>query len=120
MWDNFFNAGGWGMYAVLAFGFCLLAAVALHALRPEPKLARLGLLFAGLVFCAGVLGTSIGICKSAQYVGGLPPDQQLAVLAEGVAESLHVIALAMIVLLVGGVFGVLGALRGRPSSVAAV
>ena len=35
MWSNFYTAGGWGMHPTSVFGFLLLAAAALAALRPS-------------------------------------------------------------------------------------
>lgn len=112
MWENFFAAGGWGMYPVLVIGFFLIASVVLDAIRPRSggKLVRvLGV----MTFASGLLGTLVGICKTAQWIGRVPPEKQLETLAYGVEESLHVIVLALLIVMIAGVIAVVGALRRR-------
>lgn len=118
MWENFFGAGGWGMYPVMVLGFGLLASVALDALRRERGGATrvLGI----MTVTAGLLGTCTGICNSAHYIGGVPHDKQLEILAYGVEESMHVIVLALLIVMIAGLIALVGAVRRRRSELAGV
>ncbi len=115
MVSNFFAAGGWGMYPTLFFGFALLAVVALLVLRRDRGYERLCVLLGAMTLASGVLGTVIGICKSAHYLPQLPPERQLAVFALGTEESLHNLVLALIVVLIAGLIATVAALRQRTS-----
>ncbi len=115
MWSHFFAAGGPGMYPTILFGFALLAAVALLVLRRDRHFERLGLLLGVMTLASGVLGTVIGICKSAHDLSQLPPDRQLAVFALGTEESLHDLVLALIIVLIAGLIATVAALRRRTS-----
>lgn len=117
MWSNFFAAGGWGMYPTMVFGFLLLATTVLHALRPEPRFQRLVTTLGVLTIASGLLGTTVGICNSAHYIGKVPPPDQLKILAMGCAESLHNLVLALIIIVLAGLVTAAGALRrgGSPS-----
>ena len=99
MWSNFFEAGGWGMYPTMVFGFLLLATVVLHALRPEPRFQRLVNALGAGTFASGLLGSVVGICNSAHYIGQVPREDQLRALAAGCEESLHNLVLALIIIL---------------------
>lgn len=111
MWDNFFKAGGWGMYPVMVFGFLLLATTVLHALRPEPRFGRLVNTLGILTITAGLLGTVVGICQSAHYIAQVPRERQLEILAMGSEESLHNLVLALIVIAVAGLITLASAVR---------
>jgi hypothetical protein len=113
MWENFFKAGGWGMYPVMAFGFALLAAVTQEALRKEARPSRVANPLRIMTGCAGLLGTLVGICTSAHYIDKVPPDKQLQILAFGTEESLHDLVLALIIVLIAGMISIAGTLRRR-------
>jgi len=117
MWSNFFNAGGWGMYPTTVFGFFLLAAIALHALRPEPRYERVISSLMVMVFASGLLGTSVGICKSALYLDQVPVEKQLVTFAMGAQESLHNLILALIIIVIANLVTTLVAFRNRSTAV---
>ena len=117
MWSNFFGAGGWGMYPTTVFGFFLLAAIALHALRPEPRYERVISSLMVIVFSAGLLGTTVGICKSAHDLGQLPFEKQLQAFAMGCEESLHNLVLALIIIVIANLIITLAAFRNRSTAV---
>jgi hypothetical protein len=117
MWSNFFTAGGWGMYPTMLFGFLLLATTVLHALRPEPRFGRLVNAHGVITVASGLLGTTVGICNSAHYIGQVPPADQLRVLAAGCQESLHNLVLALIIIVLAGLVTAVSAIRrgGSPA-----
>jgi uncharacterized membrane protein YoaK (UPF0700 family) len=111
MWSNFFEAGGWGMYPTLVYGFALLATMALFALRGDPRFRRAALAFGALTFASGVLGTSVGICTTVHYALTVPPAEQLSTLAAGCEESLHNLVLALILVIVAAMIAAVNAFR---------
>jgi hypothetical protein len=117
MWSNFFTAGGWGMYPTMLFGFLLLATTGLHALRPEPRFPRLTGALGVATLASGVLGTTVGICRSAHYISQVPPAEQLQTLAMGCEESLHNLVLALIIIIVAALITAVSAVRrgGSPA-----
>jgi hypothetical protein len=111
MWDNFFKAGGWGMYPVMVFGFFLLATAVLHALRPEPRFQRLVNTLGILTITAGLLGTAVGICNSAHYLGQVSREEQLQTLAAGCEESLHILVLSLMIIAIAGLITAVSTIR---------
>lgn len=111
MWENFFKAGGWGMYPVMVFGFLLLAVTVLHALRPEPRFQRLVNTLGILTITAGLLGTTVGICNSAHYIGQVPREDQLKILAMGCEESLHNLVLALMIIAIAALITAISTIR---------
>lgn len=111
MWSNFFAAGGWGMYPVSVFGFLLIAASVLYALRPMQKTARLALTLGLVTFAAGLLGAFTGVCNSLHYIPQVEQAKQLETMALGVEESLHDIVLALILIVLAGIVVAAGTLR---------
>jgi hypothetical protein len=111
MWENFFKAGGWGMYPVMVFGFLLVATTVLHALRPEPRFQRLVTTLGVLTITAGLLGTTVGICNSAHYIGQVPREDQLRILAAGCEESLHNLVLALMIIAIAALITAVSAIR---------
>ena len=111
MWTNFFEAGGFGMYPTLVFGFALLATTTLFALRGDERYRRAALAFGTITFTSGVLGTCVGICKSVHYIVTLPPQEQFATLAMGCEESLHNLVLAAIIVIFAAMIAAANAFR---------
>jgi len=117
MWSNFFGAGGWGMYPTTVFGFFLLAAIGLQALRPEPRYERVISALMVIVFASGLLGTTVGICKSAQYLDHVPVEKQLQTFAMGCEESLHNLILGLIIIVIANLITTFVAFRNRSTAV---
>jgi hypothetical protein len=97
---EFFRDGGWGMYPTTLFGFLLVASGFLYLLRPESR-------YSPIVFCAGfltlgsgVLGTVTGLIATFRYLDHVPPVDQFKIAAQGCAESLNNISLALIIAIV--------------------
>lgn len=101
----FFEEGGFGMYPTLVFGFLLMASAVLSLRQAERR--WLTSVLAALTVASGVLGTSMGLINTMKYVAKTTPEERLAILAQGTAESLNNLVLAMILvvlaLLVSGV-----------------
>ena len=111
MWKDFFAAGGWGMYPTSIFGFLLLAAAALHALRPAERTLRLAGVLGAVTLAAGWLGAATGVCASARYLEKVPKDLQVSIFALGIEESLHNVVLALILFVVAGLLVAVGVVR---------
>jgi hypothetical protein len=114
MWSNFYAAGGWGMHPTSFFGFLLVAASVLYALRQGERFRRLVVVLGVVTFAAGLLGTSVGACNSFLYISHVEQAEQLRMLALGFEESLHNLVLALILIVVAGLFAAVGLLRATP------
>ena len=108
---NFFLAGGYGMYLVTAFGFLLVAASVLYALRPGARYQRLVLGLGVTTFMSGLLGTALGVCLSARYIHQVAFERQLGILSMGIDESMHNIVLALIFVVLASTIFTTGAFR---------
>jgi hypothetical protein len=95
----------------MLFGFLLLATTVLHALRPEPRFARLTGALGVATFGSGLLGTVVGICNSAHYLGQVPPVDQLKTFALGCEESLHNLVLALIIIVLAALITAVSSVR---------
>jgi hypothetical protein len=109
--SEFFEAGGWGMYPTLIFGFLLVGCSILFLIRPEPRylasLVGLGATTAG----AGMLGLISGVMSTLRYLKNVPADERLMVIATGTEESLHCLMLGLILIVVAGIFVAISAVR---------
>jgi hypothetical protein len=100
------------MYPTAVLGLALLVVAVRYARRPQrrllPLMASLGL----VTLLAGALGFVTGVIAtlSAAAAGGFqaPPH---VVAMEGVAESLHNLALALVISVVAGLAATVGAYR---------
>jgi hypothetical protein len=108
---EFFIAGGFGMYPTLVFGFLLIACSILFLFRPEPRYVSPLVGLGATTFCAGLLGTSTGVINAFRYLSSVPADDRLLVATLGCAESLHVTVLALILMVIAGLFVSIGAVR---------
>jgi len=111
MWSNFFQAGGFGMYPILLSGFLLVGSSVLFLLRPERRFELLVVSLGVVTLAAGLLGCSVGMIKSAHYLGQVAEPERLKILALGCAESMHDVVLALILIVVAGLITAVGALR---------
>lgn len=109
------------MYPTSFFGFLLIAASVLYALRPEQKMARLVLTLGAVTLTAGLLGTSVGIGNTFHYIPQVAKADQLEILALGCAESLNNAILGLMLVILGGLISSVGTLRrtDRTTAIAA-
>jgi hypothetical protein len=117
MWKNFFEAGGWGMYPTLVFGFLLVATAVLYALRGEQRFKQLVKVLAAMTFTSGLLGTCVGVCNSVHFLKTVPREDQLLVLSMGCEESLHNLVLALLIMNLAGLILLAGAWRNKQAQV---
>ena len=99
------------MYPTLLFGFLLVACSILFLLRPEPRYLASLVGLGATTFSAGLLGTCSGVMNSLRYIPEVPVDERFMVAALGCSESLHVMMLALILMVVAGLFVSIGAVR---------
>lgn len=111
MWDNFFKAGGWGMYPTALFGFLLVAAGIVLVLRPERRFVWLAVTLGVATLGSGLLSTSVGVVTSFHYIWQVAPDKQVAIAAAGCAESLHNLVLALMIVVFTSLLAAVAALR---------
>lgn len=111
MWDNFFKAGGFGMYPTMLFGFFFVAVSVLFLLRPERRFLPLVASLGAVTFGSGLLGTSLGVVTTFHYLQQVPAADQVIVAALGCAESLNNLVLALIIVVATGLLVSIGALR---------
>jgi hypothetical protein len=109
--SEFFSAGGFGMYPTLLFGFLLVACSILFLFRPEPRYLASLVGLGAATGCAGLLGFSTGVMNTLRYLKEVPPDDRLLVIAFGCEESLHCVVLALVLLVIAGIFVSIGAVR---------
>jgi hypothetical protein len=109
--SEFFKAGGWGMYPPLLFGFLLIACSILFLLRPEPRYLASLVGLGTTTAAAGLLGFCSGMMNVLRYLNEVPADERFLIAALGCEESLHCVMLALILLVIAGIFVSLGAAR---------
>jgi hypothetical protein len=106
-----FEAGGWGMYPTLLAGVGLLVASVMYARRPEARYVPLMVTLGLFTFFAGSLGFCTGVITLLRYYTSHPPEQGPIVLFMGIEESLHNVALALLLITVSALSASVGALR---------
>jgi formate hydrogenlyase subunit 3/multisubunit Na+/H+ antiporter MnhD subunit len=107
-----FKAGGWGMLPTTVMGVLLLVAAVLYALRPERRRVPLLLCLSLLTLLSGFLGSLMGIIGTLAAAGRGEHDEPASViLMAGSAESLYVLALALVILCIALMVIADGALR---------
>lgn len=119
MWSNFFHDGGWGMYPTAFSGFFLVLASVLVLIRPDRKFVPLLASLGAVTLLSGVLGTLVGVANSMRFIHQVPVERQLGILSMGVAESLNVTVLALILVVLASLLGSGAALRHSRSAGAA-
>lgn len=107
-----FHTGGFGMYPTAAFGLLLIAVAIRYAIKPESRYVPLQITLALLTLLSGALGFVTGIIASFSAMGGVPGDGSSKwIPLIGAAESLHNVALALALIIVGSIAASVGAAR---------
>ena len=107
---EYFRIGGYGMWPTLVFGLVMLVAALRHAVRPRAAATPLVVGLGVLTLVSGSLGFITGMIKSFMAIGGVGPDQRYIALI-GIAESLHNVALALILIALATAAAVVGTYR---------
>ena len=106
-----FIAGGWGMYPTLFAGLALLGTCLRYASRPDsryvPLMATLGL----FTLFAGCLGFVTGVMTVLRFYADMPVSEGPTVLYLGIQESLHNVALALLMSTLSAIAASVGAWR---------
>ncbi len=107
-----FIAGGWGMYPTLIAGLALLATCLRYASHPESRHVPLMLTLGLFTLFAGSLGFITGVmaCLSA-YADPSMASAGPTVLYLGIQESLHNVALALLLTTTAAIAASIGAWR---------
>jgi hypothetical protein len=109
--SEFFIAGGFGMYPTLVFGFLLVGCSILFMVRSELRYLAPLLGLGASTASAGLLGFCSGVMNVLRYLKNVPADERLMAIALGTEESLHCVMLALVLLVVAGLFVAIGAVR---------
>ncbi len=116
-----FIAGGWGMYPTLVAGLALLISSLRYATRPESRYVPLMITLGLFTLFAGGLGFITGVINLLRAYAGPLAGQGPSVLYLGIQESLHNIALALILTTTSAIAASVGAWRlSRQGRAAAV
>jgi hypothetical protein len=103
-----FIAGGWGMYPTLLAGLALIVTCLLYARRPEARYVPLMLALGLFTLMAGALGFATGLISMMRFADS---DVPASVFLMGFGESLHNVALALLLSTIGTLLASIGALR---------
>jgi hypothetical protein len=107
-----FHTGGFGMYPTAAFGLLLIAVAIRYAIKPESRYIPLQVTLALLTLLSGALGFVTGIITSFSAMGGVPGEGSSKwIPLIGAAESLHNVALALALIILGSIAASVGAAR---------
>jgi hypothetical protein len=106
-----FHQGGWGMYPTSVIGILLVGAAIRFAWQPDRS--RLGLIIwmQVLTLLVGGLGFFAGMIKTATHAD--ETTTPTSTLIQGFGESLNNVALAVALVVMAGIAGALGLVRGR-------
>ncbi|MFP2931722.1 hypothetical protein ACLESO_42385 [Pyxidicoccus sp. 3LG] len=106
-----FIAGGWGMYPTLLAGLGLIAACLQYARRPEARYVPLMVSLGLFTLMAGMLGFATGVLSVLRFLSGADSAEGSSILVVGVYESLHNVALALLLSTLGVLLASVGAWR---------
>jgi hypothetical protein len=109
--SDFFVAGGWGMYPTLLAGLGLLLTSIQYARRPEQRYVPLMVALGLFTIVAGGLGFITGVMVCLSTYAGMPAGKDPALLAYGLQEAMHNIALSLLLSMLAALFASVGAWR---------
>lgn len=116
-----FIAGGWGMYPTLFAGLALLGTTIQYALRPQSRFVPLMICLGFFTLFAGVLGFVTGVMSMLRGFADMPASEGASVvLYLGTYESLHNVALALLMIMFSTIAASIGAWRLSRQAQAAV
>jgi hypothetical protein len=99
------------MYPTLLAGLALIATCFRYAHRPEPRYVPLMFSLGLFTLIAGGLGFVTGVLTMLHYYTGMAAEQNPIILLLGFYESLHNVALALLLSTLGALLASVGAWR---------
>jgi hypothetical protein len=114
--SNFFRDGGFGMFPTAGFGFFLVIAAVLVAVRPERRYHAVWNGLAVATVASAFLGTVTGLINTLRFAAAHPEEPHAVVI--GCAESLNVVMLGLILTTLSSLGLIIGAVRNarRPAT----
>jgi hypothetical protein len=119
LWDNFWTQGGFGMYPTAFWGFLLLLYAGLYFLRPQERFLRAVAILAFMTLASGTFGTAIGFMTAFRYAATVAPELAARSACYGAAMSIHVVVLALLLVILGGIITGAGSRRQAQQRVGA-
>jgi hypothetical protein len=111
------------MYPTSLFGLLLVGVAIRYALKPESRFIPLQITLGLLTLFAGTLGFVTGLIASFNHLDQVHGDEARWIPFVGTAESLHNVALALVLVIVAVLLASVGAARiaqgGQPGKRAA-
>jgi hypothetical protein len=90
------------MYPTALWGFLLLLYAGLYVLRPQERFLRAVAVLALMTLANGTLAAAIGVMTAFRYAATVAPELAARSACYGSAMSLHVMVLALILVILGG------------------
>jgi hypothetical protein len=114
-----FKLGGWGMFPTLICGVLTVAVSLRYAVKPERRFIPLLITTNVMTLVAGTLGFVTGLIATATYISQVETAQVPLITVVGAGESLHNIALALILMMFAAIAATIGAFRSSRDPIAA-
>lgn len=111
--EQAFHEGGWGMWPTLIMGTLALALALRHALAPRPALLPLIVGIGLATLFSGFLGLTTGLIRTFGYLHQVEPANQLSIAFAGTSESMHNVALALVLGVLLALFTAVGSYRSH-------
>lgn len=106
-----FHEGGWPMYPVLILGILLVIAAGRYATTAERRHLPVVRNLNFVTFSFGFLGTVLGMIHCLSAMSQVPNELVVKISMLGLGESINNLALALLMMVLAGLFTTVGALR---------
>lgn len=106
-----FHEGGWPMYPVLILGLLLVVAAARYAMTAEARHLPVVRNLSSVTLTFGVLGSVLGMIHCLSSMHSVPNELVVKISLLGLGESVNNLGLALLMMVFGGLFTTVGALR---------
>lgn len=111
-----FRLGGWGMYPTAFVGLLLVIMTARFAANPARGRLHVVIALGVLTFIVGTLGFVTGAIKTMITAGEQPTGEVGRIVSMGLGESLHNVAFALCLVILGCIGTIVGLSRRARSS----
>ena len=106
-----FKLGGWGMFPTLICGVLTVIVSLRYAVKPEKRFVPLLITTNVMTLVAGTLGFVTGLIATSNYIHEVETSKVPLITVIGAGESLHNIALALILMMLAAIAATIGAFR---------